>query len=137
MSRTSILIDANYWIALANPRDKHHKRSVSLAEEIAHQDYGKKITSDYVFDEAVTVAQRKASHDQALEIGNLILNSEVVLVRIDSHLFDAAWKLFNFQKKDLSFTDCTNIVMMNSFGIKNIATFDKGFERIKGINVVS
>jgi len=49
-----------------------------------------------------------------------------------------SWNIFKEQKNNkLSFTDCTNIAIMRINKIKNIATFDKDFKDIEGINVVS
>ena len=35
-----------------------------------------------------------------------------------------------------SFTDCTTLALMEKENIKNIATFDKDFKKIKEINVI-
>jgi len=45
--------------------------------------------------------------------------------------------LFSKQKNTiLSFTDCTTVSVMRENNIKNIATFDEDFGKIKGINTV-
>ena len=45
--------------------------------------------------------------------------------------------LFSKQKNTtLSFIDCTTVSVIRENDIKNIATFDEGFGKIKGINTV-
>ena len=104
-------------------------------ESIKNQYHGMPVTTDYIFDETLTVLMRKANKSVAIDVGDLILNSEIIFVEIDKIVFEAAWKIFQ-ETKSLSFTDCTNIAFMHMFGIKYIATFDKGFKNIKGIKVV-
>ncbi|MBI5036207.1 type II toxin-antitoxin system VapC family toxin [Candidatus Micrarchaeota archaeon] len=36
----------------------------------------------------------------------------------------------------ISFTDCSTLVLMKRHGIKNIATFDSGFRKVKWLKVV-
>lgn len=139
MTRTSIFLDASYWIALVNASDVHHSSARNLAAEIAREDYGNPVTSDYVFDESVGVILRKFGFSEASSLGKLILNSEAFLVRIDTHLFNSAWNIFTAQKPDtrlFSFTDCTNIAAMHALGTYNIATFDKKFKELEGIAVI-
>lgn len=51
------------------------------------------------------------------------------ILKFDEEHFNRAWEIFKNQKRsELSFTDCTNIAIMGDLGIRNIATFDGGFE---------
>ena len=57
--------------------------------------------------------------------------------KVDREIFDNAWQIFKEQKNTkLSFTDCTILAIMRNEGISNIATFDKDFKKIDGINVI-
>ena len=131
----AIFIDSSLFCAYANLDDIHHKKSVNIIKSIVSNKYGKAITSDYIFDESVTVAMRKANKSAAIGLGNSIIGSEVFLIKVDEIVFQRAWKIFR-KTKNMSFTDCTNIAFMRVFGIERIATFDKAFKSIKGIEVV-
>jgi len=131
----TVLIDASLFYAYSNIRDVHHAKAQEILKDILSDKYGGFLTTDYIFDEVVTVTQRKANKEIAMYLGNFILNSEILIVRINKSVFEAAWKLFQ-ETKDLSFTDCTNIAFMKVFGVEKIATFDKGFKSIEGIEVV-
>ncbi len=129
-----ILIDSSVFCAYANVRDVHHKNAQKIIKEVISDKYEGAVTTDYIFDETVTVAKRKASQKTAIEIGKFLLNSEIFIARIDALVFQKAWEFF--QANDLSFTDSTIIAFMDLFGIKKIATFDKGFNNIKNVQVI-
>ena len=52
----SILIDTSALIAARNAEDRNHKSAVNNMNSALKGEYGKVFTSDYVFDEAVTLA---------------------------------------------------------------------------------
>lgn len=132
----AIFIDASVFCAYANNNDVHHPAAKKILKEIIAGDHGKSVTTDYIFDETVTVALRKTNKALALELGEFILNSEVFMARIDAMIFRKAWEIFR-EKHNISFTDCTIIAFMSVFGIQKLATFDKEFLRIKGIQVIA
>ena len=130
----AIFIDSSVFCAYANVRDVHHKNARKIIEDIISGKHENGITTDYVFDETVTVIRRKANSETAIEIGKFLLDSEIFIAKIDSLSFQKSWELF--QANEMSFTDCSNIAFMNLFDISKIATFDKGFKNIKGLQVI-
>lgn len=131
----SILIDSSILCAYANSRDVHHQNAMKIIENVIAKKYGSCITTDYIFDETVTVAMRKSDKKIAIEIGNFLLNSEIFIAKIDSLIFQKAWEFFQ-NTDSLSFTDCTSAAFMQMFGIKVIATFDRGFKQVKNVRIV-
>ena len=130
-----IFIDTNVFVAYYNKRDLHHEKSLELIEMAVEGYYGKIFTSDYVFDESVTVTLvRTKDIERAVALGAYILNSEIELLSVDEDCFFESWNLFKDVK--MSFTDCTNLSLMKLYGINKIMTFDRGF-RNKGVEVVS
>ena len=131
----AILVDSSVFCAYANVRDVHHGAAKIIIGEIASGKHGRAVTTDYIFDESVTVALRKANKKTAVELGGFILDSELLLAEINSQVFKKAWDLF--RKADgLSFTDCTSVAFMRVFGVDKIATFDKDFSNIKNVQIV-
>ena len=100
-----------------------------IINRINSNEFGQPITSDYVFDESVSVTLRKFGKENAQLLGKQILGS-VFIVQCDRHLFDAAFEKFNSSKELFSFTDCTSQAIMELVQIKFIATFDKLFEKL-------
>ncbi len=52
----SIFLDTGIFVAFVNEKDRNHSRAVELVDDLRRGTYGIPYTSDYVFDEAVTVA---------------------------------------------------------------------------------
>lgn len=133
-----IFLDTSFIIALEVKEDQNHEKSVNINEKIIKGRFGDVYISDYVFDEVVTVTfGRSKDLKKSVLVGELLIASAKIL-KIDERIFGEAWELFKSQKDTkFSFTDCTNITLMNMYNIRNIATFDKDFLEIKDIDVIS
>jgi hypothetical protein len=127
-------LDTGFFVAFHNSRDVNHKRAVELMEKLLEGEYGPIFTSDYIFDEAVTVAYvRTGRHDLAVDIGNLILGIDhpkfVTILPIKEEIFENTWSIFtNYPKRGFSFTDCSSIALIRKLDIKSIVSFDRGFD---------
>lgn len=132
-----IFIDSNVLVAYEVKEDSNHERAVNLIDRIAKGEFDTLFTSDYIFDETITVTLVKSkSLEKAILVGQYIMNSTEIL-KVDVESFENAWQSFKNQKNTkLSFTDCTNISLMKDRGIHNLATFDREFKKIESINVV-
>ena len=129
MNLVAVFLDASYFLALYNEKDIHHPRANILATKIDSNEFGQAITSDYVFDEAISVTLRKFGKERAQSLGKQILDS-VFIVYTDKHIFDLAFKIFNSSSDSFSFTDCIIQAIMDLAQINHIATFDKLFEKL-------
>lgn len=134
-----IILDSSFLIAVKILNDMHHEKAKSMMKDIVEFKYGKPILTDYIFDETVTgILARSKSLKLAIEFGNELVNS-LDMVDISDKIFDDAWMIFSKQKSInnfLSFTDSTVLATMQENGIRNIATFDQDFRKIKEINVI-
>lgn len=130
----AVFVDSSVFVAYYNERDVHHEASVELIKKCVEGDFGELFTSDYVFDEVVTVTLIKTGIKKAVELGEYLLNSEVMLLEVDRDAFNTAWEMF--KSLEMSFTDCTNIAVMGLHGIDKILTFDRGFKAVEGIKAV-
>lgn len=135
----SIFIDTGIFVAFHNKLDENHRRAIDLITEILHGKYGSAFTSDFVFDEAITLALfRTKFRGMAEDVGDIILGNPkkklptfVKLVNVDSEIFGQAWTIFNkYDEKMLSFTDCTSIALVEQFNINSIMSFDSDFDGI-------
>src|SRR3989338_10539432 len=107
----AIFIDASVFCAYANIGDVHHKNAQKIISDIVSGKHENGITTDYIFDETVTVTKSKANSKTAVEIGKFLLDSEIFIAKIDSMVFHKSLQLF--QVNNLSFTDCSNIAFMD------------------------
>ena len=58
----------------------------------------------------------------------LPLRQDVAYVYLDKEVFLQSWGLFKISS-NLSFTDCSTIILAKEFSIKNAASFDSDFDR--------
>ncbi len=131
----TLFVDSSVFIAYANSSDVHHENAVKIIRKLKEGSFGDGITTDYIFDEVVSVIMRKVNKKESILFGQHLLNSEILLLPIDSVVFEEAWKLFQ-KEKLLSFTDSSSVAFMKLYGITVIATFDKAFQEIPDIEIV-
>ncbi|KYK36271.1 MAG: hypothetical protein AYK19_08910 [Theionarchaea archaeon DG-70-1] len=121
-----ILIDSCVFVAYTNTKDQHHEKAVEILKDVNEGTYGRAFFSDYIFSEVLTVILLRVGFDKAKEFGSYLLSSEFELLRVDEKIFKRTWEIF-CEVQNMSFTDCTNLALVEVFEIKKIATFDKGF----------
>ena len=120
-----LFVDTSAWFAFANRDDPEHKGVAALLGKSR----GRLITSNFIFDETVTLCQRRLGHSVAEKVGRALLDSaRVDLLRITPEDENAAWELF-CKRPDhtYSFTDCTSFVIMRRLGIETAAALDDDF----------
>jgi len=101
-----LFVDTSAWFAYANRKDPDH--SVMGAALSGFQ--GRLTTSNFVFDETISLCLYRLGHDAAQRVGGLLLDTEAVdLIRITPADERAAWMLLRNRKdQHYSFTDCTS-----------------------------
>ena len=104
----------------------NHEKAKKIIVDVISGKYGKAFTSDYVFDEAVTVCLIRTKFlESAKKLGEYMIKSEISVLKVTETIFRLAWQLFSAK---LSFTDWTNISFLKAYRIDCIATFDKEFK---------
>jgi len=129
----AVFIDTGIFVAARNKSDVNHERAVDLLEKALKGEYGAMYTSDYVFDEAVTVALMRTERPEiAIDVGNFMLSSKKLqILYVDRTTFTKAWQIFNkYVEKGLSFTDAISIALMRRYNVDYIISFDKHFDGI-------
>jgi predicted nucleic acid-binding protein len=127
----AVFIDTGVFVAVRNADDELHTRSKELMKRALKSEFGRMYTSDYVIDEAVTTALiRTRRHDLATDLGRYIIESpRITKLWVEKDSFEIAWEKFKvFMDKPLSFTDCTSLALMEKSRIKQIISFDSGFD---------
>ena len=131
-----VFLDTGIFVAFHNTRDTNHTRALELIRALVEGGLGTAYTSDYIFDEAVTVALvRTGRPENALAVGRMILGEItapfLAILRVGEDDFKKAWKLFSqHADRGLSFTDCTSIALLRTGGIESIVSFDTDFDGI-------
>jgi predicted nucleic acid-binding protein len=110
---------------------------MTLLRGVGEGKYGMAYTSDYVLDEALTVALvRTRRLEPAVNAGLLMLGSKergvpalARMLRVDERTLQESWKSFSSGKTPkLSFTDHTCVGLARSYSGGMIMSFDEHFD---------
>jgi predicted nucleic acid-binding protein len=118
------------FVGARNSRDDMHSLSVGVIKKALKGAYGAVYTSDYVVDEAVTLALARTGRPEiAFDIGDFIFKSDRIrLLWTDRNVFALAWEMFRrYSERRLSFTDCISLAHIENRKIKFILSYDSGF----------
>ena len=132
-----ILLDTSLVVSYSIETDVNHAKADQVMKGVFGNAYGRALVSNFIFDECVTVIFAKSkSRSLATKVGESLKSSTEIL-EVDRAVFEDSWVLFKNQTNTkLSFTDCTSVAIMEKRGIRNIATFDEDFMKIRGVNVI-
>jgi uncharacterized protein len=126
-------VDTSAWFAYANGTDAEHQSVRDVFQTFA----GRLVTSNFVFDETVTLCLYRLGHPVATQVGKVLLDpSTIDLVRLTLADEQQAWNLFLARPdKDYSFTDCTSFVLMQRLGLDRAIALDTDFQQ-EGFSVL-
>lgn len=130
-----IFADTGGWYALVDESDPDHPR----ARDWFKQNRLPFITTDYIFDETLTLVRTSLGHRKAVKFGEKLLASRLAqLISVTKEDKERAWEIFQrYDDKVLSFTDCTSFAVMERLGIDTAFTVDHDFESLGYIMVPS
>jgi len=133
----AIILDTSFLFSLFNKEDIYNEKASKMMLTLKEGRFGKLFITDYIFDEFITLALKRAGADLAIEWGQSLLDSQKIeFLTTDNSEFKMAWEFFK-QYKELSFTDCTLLAISKHFGIGNIASFDSDFDKTKSIKRIA
>lgn len=134
----SVFVDTGIYYALQNERAENHEvGKAALAEVTRGAEYGTTFTSDYVYDEAVTLVHaRSGRFSEAKAVGDRILGrgeypEAVSLLHVTERDFDAAVEHFErYRDHGLSFTDATTVALVERHDVDAVLSFDDDFDGV-------
>ncbi len=125
-----IFVDSCFFIALSNKRDQWHKEAMALSQRIDEEDA--LFVSDLIISETITgVGTLKGGKEGKILFDYISDNCSIEYANKD--LCDRAIETFLKYDGTLSFADSVSIVIMEKKGIFKIASFDRDFDKVKGI----
>ena len=126
-----LFVDTSAWLALNDKNDQYHDEAVSKITKVRQQKI-QLVTSEYVFDESVTIIRYRISHKAAVAFGDALMSSNVASIEdITYEERLKAWVLFKkYRDKDLSFTDCTSFALMVKLKLQKAFSFDDHFKQV-------
>lgn len=122
-----LFVDTSAWYALVNAKAARHKQVKKAMAEWE----GRLCTTDYIFDEIVTLIRYRVGHAPAVEVGGALQDgSTCLLVPVESQDIRDAWDQFVRESDQRnSFTDCTSFAVMRRLGLTTAAALDDDFVR--------
>jgi predicted nucleic acid-binding protein len=120
-------VDTSAWFAYANRHDPDHQRIRTALQTFQ----GRLITSNFIFDETVTLCLYRLGRQVATTVGEVLHDPTVVaMLRITPEDEQHAWALWLARPdKTYSFTDCTSFVVMRRLGLQSAIAVDTDFQR--------
>ncbi|MDZ7586495.1 MAG: PIN domain-containing protein [Patescibacteria group bacterium] len=124
-----MLIDSDALIGLRVSRDAHNREAIKILKVL--KEMGESlVTSWQVVDETATKLSYFTTHKKANEFLDWVFKTNIKVVYVDDQLARKAVKKFKKQtSKRVSLTDCTNMVIAEEMGVKQIFSFDKHYEQ--------
>jgi predicted nucleic acid-binding protein len=133
----SVLVDTGvFYAAFDSDAPRHETATDALRAVLTDASYGQVVTTDYVYDETVTLtAARTDSTQRAIDVGKRLRSSDgdwgdaIRLRFVTNAVFDDAVQLFEeYDDHELSFTDATTVALCDRYGIDAVLSFDDDFD---------
>lgn len=122
-----LFVDTSAWFAFVNKADPEH-----IAVRMVLRRRGVRlVTSNFVFDETVTLCRYRLGHETAARVGAILQSAASLdLVRLTAEDERAAWALFlDRTDKAYSFTDCTSFILMHRMRLRRAVALDDDFKQ--------
>ncbi len=131
----SLFIDTGVFYAVHDRDVSRHSVARDAIEAASSGEYGRLFTSEYVYDETVTlVRQRTDRFDAAKRAGDRIRGhnsfpNAFELLHVTEPLFDRTLETFErYDDHALSFTDANTIALVDAYDIDAVLSFDDDFD---------
>lgn len=132
-----IILDTSFLVAYHNERDTHHARALEVMERVTSGEWGAALLPEYVFLELTTVLARRRDLATAVSAGEWLLAVEELEFVPCSELFLEVFEVFRgFKGSNPSFTDAAIAAIARRRGIDHVATFDRDFLLVEGLEMV-
>lgn len=118
-------VDTGAWYSLLDKNDPDHVRVTDTFRAYR----GRLVTSNFVFDEAVTLARYRLGWDVAQTLASQLREQRIArLERVTPKDEAAAWSIFErYRDKRFSFTDCTSFVLIQRLALPVCLAIDSDF----------
>ena len=121
-----IFVDTSGFFAFLNQDDLHHE------EAKAQFGSGSRVTSNYIFDELMTLLTARGQKDFSVSFGaELRTGKDVKYHFLTLTEEEKSWQLYKkYRDHPLSFTDCTTLVLLREHRASKLLSFDEDLVRI-------
>lgn len=120
-----VFVDTGAWYALVDAKDPDHRAVAACLAQYR----GRLATSNFVFDETVTLLRYRLDYRAARTFGAALLAGGLgPIFRLTPADEAGAWEIFTrYRDKRFSFTDCTSFALIKRLGIDSVVAIDEDF----------
>ena len=120
-----LFVDTGAWYALADRNDPDHLR---VGDFLKAQTL-RLVTTNFVFDEAVTLIRYRLGFPAAKTFGEQLLRANVTnVLTVNRRDQSRAWEIFTrYRDKSFSFADCTSFATMQRLKLDSAVAIDDDF----------
>ena len=126
-----MLIDSVVWIALASKKDQWHKNAQKLKNQVLTLE--KIYITDLIINETYNFLLRRVSFSAALDTLVMFLESPKITILFNNFLTLSNTKKILMKHTHLSLTDANIAWFSENLNIKEVMSFDNGFDNIQTI----
>jgi len=134
-----VFLDTGFYLGLCHPTDKYSAQSEKILVELAIGNYGVLYTSYFIINEVSTLAAVRSKNDLKVfdHLEKLLWGREKIanILSFNSNFELETWELFKKvntidlkDKKPMSFTDISSIILCKHHQIEYIVSFDSHFD---------
>ena len=124
-----IFIDSTYFIGLMLKNDDYNDlaKNVTVPNE-------KRVINNLVLSEVLNIISKRSK----LDICSIykIISNKVEIVYLDENDYLEAIKLCKYYNNSINYSDCLILVTMKKLNINKIVSFDSGFKKVKGLDII-
>lgn len=133
----TVLVDTSVVYADHDTDAARHDAASTALEAVYDGAFGAPYISDYVFDEAITLARtRTRSHAAATRLADRLRGRDrfpdvYELLRVSAAVFRDALTVFErYDDQQLSFTDATTVALVDRHDLDRVLSFDDDFDGV-------
>jgi predicted nucleic acid-binding protein len=127
----SLFLDSVFLIALACPRDQHHRAATRLADQLQGGPAKRLITTRAVQLEVINALSATRYREAACGfLDYFAADPRLEVVELSRELLQDGEQLFRERPdKEWSLTDCLSFVVMDQYDVRDALTHDEHFEQ--------
>jgi len=129
-----MFIDSVVWIALAAKKDQWHDEALKFKNQIL--ELNKIYITDLIINETYNFLLRKVSFSAASDTLVMFLESPQITILFNNFLSLSNTKKILIRHTHLSLTDANIVWFSENLNIKEVMSFDKGFDSVQTISRV-
>ena len=124
-----IFVDTGAWYALVDKKDPDHLK----AKEFYNNNSTPFITTNFIFDEIITLLISRLGWDVSSKFGDGLKKSSLAsIIAVTDVDEDKAWGIFlKYEDAEFSYTDCTSFAVMERLRMDTAFTFGAHFKTMK------